>query len=78
MRNELQIKIANLPGVLKVYPSEANFLLIQIENARQVYESLLKKGIVVRDRSSAPGCKDCLRITVGTKEQNDLLLKTLA
>ena len=43
----------------------------------QLYETLLSEGIVVRDRSSAPGCADCLRITVGTKEQNDKLLEIL-
>src|SRR5450432_167045 len=78
MRNELAEKISRLSSVLHVYPSEANFLLVKIRHARQVYETLISKGIVVRDRSSAPGCGDCLRITVGTKEQNDKLLETLS
>ncbi len=77
MRNELAEKISRLSSVMNVYPSEANFLLVKIEDARRVYETLINKGIVVRDRSSAPGCTDCLRITVGTKEQNDKLLETL-
>ncbi len=77
MRNHLAEKLTRLPSVLNVYPSEANFLLVQIKNARQVYQTLLSRGIVVRDRSSVPGCTDCLRITVGTKEQNDILLQTL-
>jgi histidinol-phosphate aminotransferase len=77
MRNELADQIGRLSSVLNVYPSEANFLLVKIKDSRAVYESLLKLGIVVRDRSSAPGCSDCLRITVGTKEQNDKLLNTL-
>lgn len=77
MRNDLADKISRLSSVLNVYPSEANFLLVKIKEARSVYELLLNKGIVVRDRSSAPGCADCLRITVGTKEQNEKLISTL-
>jgi len=77
MRIDLAGKISRLSTVINVYPSEANFLLVKIRNARQVYETLLAKGIVVRDRSSAPGCADCLRITVGTKSENDRLLETL-
>jgi len=77
MRNELASDISRLSSVINVYPSEANFLLVRIKNARTVYNELLRLGIVVRDRSSAPGCADCLRITVGTKEQNRKLLETL-
>ncbi len=68
MRKELAEKISRLSAVINVYPSEANFLLVKIKNARKIYETLLKEGIVVRDRSSAPGCADCLRITVGTRD----------
>jgi histidinol-phosphate aminotransferase len=77
MRNDLAGKISRLSSVLNVYPSEANFLLVKIKEARRVYETLLNEEIVVRDRSSAPGCANCLRITIGTKEQNDKLLDTL-
>jgi histidinol-phosphate aminotransferase len=77
MRKELAEKISRLSAVINVYPSEANFLLVKIKNARKIYETLLTEGIVVRDRSSAPGCTDCLRITVGTREQNDQLLDKL-
>ncbi len=77
MRNELAEELSRLSSVQNVYPSEANFLLVQISKARTVYQSLLNEGIVVRDRSSAPGCNDCLRITVGTKKQNDKLLNVL-
>jgi histidinol-phosphate aminotransferase len=77
MRNDLMVQLSGLPSVLNVYPSEANFLLVQIQEARKVYETLLNEGIVVRDRSSAPGCMNCLRITVGTQKQNDKLLDVL-
>ncbi len=78
MRNELADSIRRLSSVINVYPSEANFLLVKIKGARRIYEDLIKEGIVVRDRSSAPGCTDCLRITVGTKEENKKLLDTLS
>ena len=78
MRNDLARKISRLSAVMNVYTSEANFLLVKIKNARKIYNELLDLGIVVRDRSSAPGCSDCLRITVGTKEQNDKLIDTLS
>lgn len=77
MRNDLVERLARLSIIKKIHPSEANFLLIQIKNARKIYEILLSRGIVVRDRSSVPGCEDCLRITIGTKEQNDNLLVSL-
>jgi len=78
MRNELAEKLSQISSVLCVYPSESNFLLVKIREARHVYEMLLNSGIVVRDRSSAPGCTDCLRITIGTQEQNEKLLTTLS
>jgi histidinol-phosphate aminotransferase len=77
MRNDLAGQLNRLSSVINVYPSEANFLLVQIREARKIYEKLLEIGIVVRDRSSAPGCSNCLRITVGTKKQNDKLIDVL-
>jgi histidinol-phosphate aminotransferase len=77
MRNDLADKLSRLSSVMNVYPSDANFLLVKIKNARLVYNALVQNGIVVRDRSSAAGCLNCLRITVGTKEQNEQLLETL-
>jgi len=78
MRDLLRNDLAKLPGVRKVYPSDANFLLVRIDHARAVYESLVLRGIVVRDRSRIVLCNDCLRITVGKKEENDALLKALS
>ena len=65
--------VAALPGyssVIKVYPSDANFLLVKVKDARGLYNVLLKQGVIVRDRSTVPGCEGCLRITVGTPEEN--------
>ena len=76
-RQHLITKLHELPQVKKVYDSQANFVLIQVANAQLVYKSLLSKGIVIRDRSRQDLCGGCLRITVGTPEENAVLLKEL-
>lgn len=63
--------------VQKVFPSEANFLLVEMNDARAYYKYLLDQGIVVRDRSNVVQCENCLRITIGTPEQNNKLLEAL-
>jgi len=76
-RDRVAVALNQIPIVKEIFPSDANFLLVRIEEARKVYEYLLGKGIVVRDRSTTPGCADCLRITVGTPGENDVLLGAL-
>ena len=66
-----------LPFTQKVYPSDANFLLVKMENARKIYEFLAVRGIIVRDRSKVILCDDCLRITIGTGDENKQLLAAL-
>ena len=78
MREALAEVFKQMPAVEKVYPSDANFILIKIKKARAVYEYLLTKGIVVRDRSNVQLCADCLRITVGTEQENTVLVDALA
>ncbi|MCC7301176.1 MAG: histidinol-phosphate transaminase [Bacteroidia bacterium] len=63
--------------VEKVYPSDANFLLVKVRDPKKIYASLLRAGVVVRDRSDVPLCEGCLRITIGTMEQNTILLNLL-
>jgi histidinol-phosphate aminotransferase len=63
--------------VKTVYPADANFLLIQVEDADDLYQYLTSRGIIIRNRSNEPGCANCLRITVGTPGENQLLLNTL-
>ena len=63
--------LAELPRVRKVWPSDANFLLVQVDDAKAMYDELLDAQVIVRDRSRVLGCEGCLRITVGTKEEND-------
>jgi histidinol-phosphate aminotransferase len=70
MRQALASTFEQMPIVEKVYPSDANFLLVKMKEARKVYEFMLTKGIVLRDRSKVMLCDDCLRITVGTEDEN--------
>ena len=60
--------------VKKVYPSAANFLLVQVSGARALYNALIAEQVIVRDRSKVKGCDECLRITIGTPEENDRML----
>jgi histidinol-phosphate aminotransferase len=78
MREQMHHQLATLPVVKKMYPSDANFLLVKVADAGAVYHYLLEKGIVVRDRSKVELCQGCLRITVGTPSENDTLLEALA
>ncbi len=59
-------QLATLPCVRRIFPSDANFLLVEVDNAPQIYSQLIEQGVIVRDRSRIEGCKDCLRITIGT------------
>ena len=74
----LEKELSKLSIVQKIYPSDANFLLVKIVNARDVYEFLLDQQIVVRDRSRVELCDDCLRITVGTPSENKILISSLS
>jgi histidinol-phosphate aminotransferase len=77
-RDRLSRELNALPLIRKVYPSDANFLLVQVDDPRGIYQSLMDRGIIVRDRSSVPLCEGCLRITVGTPDENRLLLEALS
>ncbi|MFN6944118.1 MAG: histidinol-phosphate transaminase [Cytophagaceae bacterium] len=76
-REHLKESLQNLPVVIKVYPSDANFLLVKTTGGKAVYEFLITKKIITRDRSSVSLCEGCLRITVGTPEENDALVNAL-
>ena len=65
------------PFVRKVFPSDANFLLVRVDNDDKLYHYLLGKGIIVRNRSRVPGCEGCLRMTIGLPAENDALLNAL-
>lgn len=73
-RQKLEKELLNIDFVNKIYPSDANFLLIQVDNASKRYDQLLSLDIVVRNRSSLSGCENTLRITVGTPQENIRLI----
>ena len=77
MRIALTAVIESMPFVEKVYPSDTNFLLVKIPKAPELYRYLLTQGIVVRDRSSLENCSDSLRITIGTEQENTLLIDAM-
>ena len=77
MREGLVKALSGLPVTKKIYPSDANFLLVKVADAAAVYQYLLQGGIVVRDRSKVDLCEGCLRITVGTESENQALVEAL-
>ena len=76
-REKLKKGLSLLPGVLNIFDSDANFLLIKCINAKTVLKKLAERNIVIRDRSTQPKLENCVRISVGTKEENKILLTAL-
>lgn len=76
-REKLSSQLLKFDFIVKVYPSEANFLLVKTTNALKLYTFLIKNKIVVRNRSNVSLCEECLRITIGTKKENQELLNAL-
>ncbi|HOY07509.1 MAG TPA: histidinol-phosphate transaminase [Saprospiraceae bacterium] len=76
-RERLEQALPLLPCVEKVFPSDANFLLVRVTNADDIYRYLCAQGIIVRNRTKEMHCLNCLRITVGTPGENDLLVTAL-
>jgi histidinol-phosphate aminotransferase len=76
-RNDLFAQLQKISFVEKVYPSDANFLLVQVDDANKRYTQLIENDIVVRNRSKQVGCKNCLRFSVGTPQENQILIETL-
>ena len=76
-RTKLIREFKKIAWIEKLYPTDANFILIRVDNANLRYEQLKNKGIIVRNRTREDGCTNCLRITVGTAEENKRLINTL-
>ncbi|WP_343486369.1 histidinol-phosphate transaminase [Allomuricauda sp. d1] len=76
-REKLVAAMAEIPYVKTIFSTEANFVLVRVDDADLRYEQLIKKGIVVRNRSNQPLCENTLRFTVGTIEENEKLMTTL-
>jgi histidinol-phosphate aminotransferase len=76
-REQLNASLANLEIVKRVYPSDANFILAEVTDATGIYNFLVEQGIIVRDRSKVTLCEGCLRITIGTSAENEMLVNAL-
>ena len=76
-RKYLLEALTGISMVRELFPTDANFILARVDNAELRYRQLIGKGIVVRDRSSQLHCENTLRFTVGTPEENAILLQTL-
>jgi histidinol-phosphate aminotransferase len=77
-QRELLLKVLQeVKFVSKIYPTEANFILIKVDNANQRYDELIAKGIVIRNRTTQPLCENTLRLTIGTEEENNKLIEAL-
>jgi histidinol-phosphate aminotransferase len=72
-REKLRAALSIMPSVITIYPSDANFILVKTENPKEIYQYFVEQGIIVRDRSKVELCEGCLRITVGTPQENKLL-----
>ncbi len=77
-RERLEKEFAKLPCTVKIFPSDANFFLARVTDAVKIYDYLVGRGIIVRNRNSVSFCGNCLRITVGTRSENERLVKALA
>ena len=77
-RERLLGELQSAPGVRRAYPSQGNFLLLRFDDAQAAFDALLEAGVVVRDMRATPGLADALRISIGTPEQNQRVLASLA
>ncbi|MGC9352357.1 MAG: histidinol-phosphate transaminase [Mariniphaga sp.] len=76
-REKMKTLLSDFPFVVKIFPSDANFILVKMHDARGIYEYLKEKGVIVRDRSKVHLCEGSLRITIGSSDENEQLLKAL-
>src|SRR6201989_2023649 len=76
-RDKLVLELKDFDFVVDIYPSDANFILVKTTDPKGIYNYLVQQGIIVRDRSKVDLCEGCLRITVGTPDENNTLLQTL-
>ncbi|XOV93948.1 MAG: histidinol-phosphate transaminase [Bacteroidota bacterium] len=76
-RERVERELKHMSKVKGIFQSDANFLLVRFEEAKQVFDFLIEQKVIVRDRSSQINCSNCLRITIGTEEENDRLLELI-
>ena len=76
-RSKVIQKLEQIPEVEKVFPTDANFLIFRMANAEEIYRKVAKKGVIIRYRGNEPHCENCLRLTIGTPEENDRFFEAL-
>ncbi|CAH8285993.1 histidinol-phosphate aminotransferase [Mariniflexile fucanivorans] len=76
-REAMVAELKSVRYISKIYPSDANFVLVKVDDANKRYNQLIEKGIVIRNRTTQPGCENTLRLTIGTSKENKILIDTL-
>jgi histidinol-phosphate aminotransferase len=76
-RERVISELDEFEGVEKIFPTDANFLIFRVPEAIEVYKKLAEKGVIVRYRGNEPHCENCLRLTIGTPDENDQFLSAL-
>ena len=76
-RNRLMIALQEIKFIKEIYPTDANFVLVKVDDASKCYQELIEKGIVIRNRTTQPLCENTLRYTIGTSEENKKLIEAL-
>lgn len=76
-RGKVVRELAGCPLIERIYPSDANFILVKTADPKKLYDELIAEGVIVRDRSRIKGCEGCLRITIGTPEENRSMTELL-
>lgn len=76
-RERLKSELSKMPGIIKVYPSDANYLLFKCSNARLVQKKMAEEGVIIRDRSSYEMLENCLRVSIGTEDENNRFLDVI-
>jgi histidinol-phosphate aminotransferase len=77
LKNDLIVSLSSIQGTQKIYHSDANFILVKFDNAPALYQYLIEKKIITRDRTKAVMCDNCIRITVGTSDENEVLVQSI-
>ena len=76
-RNRLMIALQEIKFIKEIFPTDANFILVKVDDANERYQELIEKGIVIRNRTTQPLCENTLRFTIGTSEENKKLIEAL-
>ncbi len=76
-RSRVLAELESMPQVERIFPSDANFLLVRFQESKPIFDHLIHEKLIVRDRSSQINCSNCLRITIGTRAENDQLIQLI-